>query len=109
MWAIVGVSLGAWAIFGLLTEDHYRSVVESWLIVLSFACVAVVGAATFARGQPIGRWLIRVVSVLALLYAVMWLLLGGVEDASGYWPAIVVGVGLSVYALAVARKGTRAA
>lgn len=108
MWAIVGLSLVAWATWGLLTESHYRSVVESWLIVLAFGLVAIAGAVAFARGVAIGRWLIRIVSILVILYAAMWLLLGGVEDAPGYWLAIVPGVGLAVYALAIARKGARA-
>jgi hypothetical protein len=108
MWAIVGLSSVAWAIWGLLTESHFRSVVESWLIVLAFGLVAIAGAATFARGIAVGRWLISIVSFLVILYAAMWLLLGGVEDAPGYWFAIVPGVGLAAYALAIARRGTRA-
>jgi hypothetical protein len=105
MWALIGAFLGAQAIWGLLTESHYRGVVESWLMVLAFGAVAIGGAVAFARGRSIGRWGIRIVSVLALLYSAMWLLLGGAEDASGYWLGIVVAVIASVYGLIVARKG----
>lgn len=109
LWALVGLALGAWAIWGLLNEDHSRSVVESWLIVLAFAVVCVAAGITFGRTGLLGRVLVRVVSVLALLYAAVWLLFGGLDDASGYWPAIVFATGLSVYALFSARRTASAA
>jgi hypothetical protein len=107
-WTSVGLALAAWATWGLATEGHLPSVVEGWLIVLAFSVLAVAAGLTFGRGAAIGRVLVRVVSSLALLYSGAWLLLGGVDDAPGYWPAIVVAVALSVYSLVVS-GGARAA
>jgi len=103
-WAIVGVALVAFAAWGLATEEHSQAVVISWLIVLAFASVAVAAAITFPKGGKSGRVFVRLASVSALLYAAMWLFLGGVEDAGGYWPCILLGVGLSVYGLVASGK-----
>ena len=109
LWTGVGIALGAWAVWGLITEEHWRSVVISWLILLGFALLAVVAGVTFGTTGLLGRVLIRVVSSLALLYSAAWLLLGGLDDAPGYWPAIVVAVALAIYAFAIARRQARAA
>jgi len=103
-WGVVGLALIAFAGWGLATEEHSQSVVVSWLIVLAFGVIAVTAAITFPRGELMGRVLVRLTSVLALLYAAMWLLLGGVEDAGGYWPWIILGTTLSIYALVASRK-----
>ena len=103
-WTCVGLSLAASTVWGLATEDHSASVVEAWLIVLAFSILAVAAGLTFGRGAAIGRVLVRVVSSLTLLYSAAWLLLGGVDDAPGYWPGIIVGVALSIYSLVVSRR-----
>jgi len=97
LWVLVGLALGSWALWGLATEEHTRSVVVSWLIVLVFAVVSIAAGVTFGRAGLVGRILIRLVSAVALLYAAVWLFLDGVEDAGGYWPAIVFGVALAGY------------
>jgi hypothetical protein len=107
-WVSVGLALAAWAVWGLATEEHHASVVESWLIVLAFSVLAVAAGLTFGRGAALGPVFVRVVSSLALLYSGAWLLLGGVDDAPGYWPAIVAAVALSVYSLAVSRRARAA-
>jgi lipopolysaccharide export LptBFGC system permease protein LptF len=109
LWLITGVALGAESIWGLVTEEHWQSVVISWLIVLAFAILAVVSGVSFGRTGIIGRVLITIVSILALLYSLAWLLLGGVEDASSYSPVIIGLVALSIYALFACRVGARAA
>jgi hypothetical protein len=107
-WISVGLALAAWAVWGLATQDHYASVVESWLITLAFAVLALAAGLTFGGGAAIGPVLVRVVSSLAILYSGAWLLLGGVDDAFGYWPAIVAAVALSVYSLGVSRRARAA-
>lgn len=95
---IFGGALTAWAVWGLATQNHSSSVVVSWLIVLAFASVLVTLAATFGRTRLVGRALLGITSLVFVLYALAWLLLGGVEDAGGYWPALVLGVVFFGYA-----------
>ena len=109
LWAIVAVALAAWSLLGLATDEHSRSVITSWLIALGFSVLALAAGLTFGRTDLLGRVLVRVVSVLALLYSAAWLLLGGVEDAGGYWPAIIFAVALAIYTLVAARSTARAA
>jgi hypothetical protein len=109
LWVLVGLALGGLARWGLIYEEHSRTVVESWLIALAFALACIAAGFTFGRTGLLGRILVRIVSTLALLYSAAWLLLGGVDDASGYWPAIVFGTTLSIYALFSARRGASAA
>ena len=108
LWILAGVALGSWAVCGLTTEEHSKSVVESWLIVLGFAVLAVVAGLTFGCTATLGRVLIRLVSIFALLYSAVWLFLGGIDDASGYAPAIAFATVLAIYALVVSRR-TRSA
>jgi len=108
-WAIAGFGLIAWALWGLMTESHFRSVVESWLTTLAFGMLAIVASIAFVKRTLSGRVLIRLVSVVALFYSAAWLLMGGAEEASTYWPGILVGTVLSIYALVIAGKAARAA
>jgi len=103
-WTSIGLALAVWAVWGLATQDHYASVVESWLITFAFAVLAMAAGLTFGRGTTIGFVLVRIVSSLALLYSGAWLFLGGVDDAPGYWPAVVAAVALSVFSLGASRR-----
>jgi hypothetical protein len=107
-WTTVGLALAAWAMWGLVMGRNYTFVVKSFLIVLGFSVLAVTAGLTFGGGAALGRVLVRLVSLLALLYSGAWLLLGGVDDAPGYWPAIVAAVGLAIYSFVVSGR-TRAA
>ena len=109
LWMLVGVALAGLATLDLVTEERSRSLVESSLIVLAAALVAVTAGLTFRRPGLLGRILVRFISIAALLYAAAWLFLGGVEDASGYWPSILFGVALAVYTLLVAKGSPSAA
>ena len=106
LWLIAGLALVGWAVWGLVTEEHSTSVVASWLIVLTYGAVAIAAGALLPRGKLLGRILVRVAASLALLYAAMWLFLGGVEDAGGYWPGIVIVVALSLYTLLMPSRPT---
>ena len=109
LWLLVGIALSGYAAWGLITDEHLRPVVESWLIVLAFALVSMGAGATLGRSGLFGRVLVRLVSAAVLLYAAAWLLLGGVDDAGGYWPAIVLGVALAGYTLFASRPNLNAA
>lgn len=108
LWTIVGATLAAWASWGLVTEDHSRSVITSWLIVFGFSVLALTAGLTFGRTNLLGRVLVCVVAVLSLLYSIAWLLLGGWDDAFGYWPAIILAVLLAIYSFVAASKQARA-
>lgn len=95
---LLGVALAAWALWGLVTEEHSSSVVTSWLIVLAFAFVLVALAATFGQTKFLGSALLGAVSLVFILYTLAWLFLGGIEDAAGYWPGIVLGFVFFAYA-----------
>jgi hypothetical protein len=104
LWILAGVALGTWAVWGLVTEEHSKSVVESWLIALGFAVLAVVAGVTFGRTAILGRVLIRLVSIFALLYSAVWFFLGGMDDASSYAPGIAFATVLAIYALVASRR-----
>ena len=104
LWVLAGLALGSWAVWGLITEEHSKSVVESWLIALGFAVLAVVAGLMFGRTVPLGRVLIRFVSIFALLYSAVWFFLGGMDDASGYAPFIAFATVLAIYALVASRR-----
>jgi hypothetical protein len=106
-WIAIGLSLATWAIGELATQDHYASDVKSWVIILALSILAVVAGLSFRRGTALGRVLIRVVSGLALLYSAFWLHRGGLDEAIGYWPAIVLAVALSIYSLVVSLRLVR--
>ena len=107
LWLVAGVELVGWAVWGLVTEEHSTSVVISWLIVITYGTVAIVAGALLPRGGLLGLILVRIAASLALLYAATWLLLGGVEDAAGYWPGIVIAVALSLYTLLIPARPAR--
>jgi len=109
LWVVVGIALAAWGVWGLATEGHETSVALSWLFELGFAALATAAGLTFVRGTRLGRLLVRTVSVLALVYSLAWLFLGGIDDASGYAPAILAFVALSIYGLAASNLAPRAA
>ena len=104
LWGTAGVALIGLAAHGLATESHFRSVVESWLFTLGYGTFAVIAAVTFWRRGLSGRVLIRIVSVLALIYAAAWVLFGGIEEASTYSPWIIASISIAVYALWAASK-----
>jgi hypothetical protein len=109
LWLLVGLALAAWSIWGLATQEHWPSVVASWLLVLGFAVLAIVAGAEFGYRRAMGRVLVRVVSGLSLIYALAWLLLGGIEDAASYAPGIALLVALSIYAFFAAKFSASAA
>jgi hypothetical protein len=108
LWALAGVALVALAAHGLVTESRFESVVVSWLITLGCGALAIIAAITFWRRGLTGRVLVRIVSVLVLIYAAAWLIFGGIEQASAYWPWIIISSGIAVYALWVAGRVARA-
>ena len=77
LWTLVGVALVAWAIWGLIVEEHYRSVVESWLIALGYGAFALLGGLPVALGTALGRIPVRIVAVLGLLYIAAYIVFGG--------------------------------
>jgi hypothetical protein len=95
---LLGVCLALWAIRGLVVEEWSRSALESWLIIVAFATVLVGAGLALGRSQLLGRALLGLACVVMFLYAAAWLFLGGVEDAGGYWPFIVLGVAFASYA-----------
>jgi hypothetical protein len=108
LWAIAGLGLIALAVHGLTTQSQFESVVTSWLITLGCGALAIIAAVAFWHRGLVGRVLIRTISVLALIYAAAWLLLGGVEDAGSYWPWIMFSGILAVYGLWVTHRVARA-
>jgi hypothetical protein len=105
LWVFTGVALGMWSVWGLVTE---RTSALDWLIVLAFAIVAGAGGYLFGRTRLLGRVLVSIASLVSLLYALVWLFLGGAEDAFGYVVVLVPLVCLSIYALVVASTNANA-
>ena len=109
LWGVSGAAFAGWSTWGLTMEEHSFKVVTVWLLVLGFALLALLAAVSFGRAGVIGRFMVRLVSVLALAYSVAWLLLGGVDDAFSYLPGVVYFVALSAYGLVIASREARAA
>ena len=107
-WVSIGLAMAAWAIWGLIKTSQYAFTLRPWLIVLSASVLMIAAGVMFGRGARFGRPLVRLVSWLALLYSGAWLFLGGVDDALGYWPGIVVAVALAIYSIAVTRSARAA-
>lgn len=101
LWAFAGVALGGWAIWGLATLGHYQPVDESDLIVLAFAALCLVAGITFGRTKVIGLVLVGLVFAIVLVYSVLWLLYGGVEDGTEQAPVLALLIALSVYSFFV--------
>ena len=93
----------AWVIWELFTEEYTKSDVTSLLLVLGFSALAFCAGIAFSRRIELGHTLIRVVSTLALLYSAAWLLLGGVDDAPGYSPAMIFMTLLAIYSFVTSR------
>jgi len=107
LWIMTGLWLIAVSVHGLVTESWVESVVTSWLIPIAFGALAILAAVTFWRRGLVGRVLIRITSALTILYSAGWLLMGGVEDAGGYWPWILFSTALAIYGIWVARRVAR--
>ena len=101
---LFGVALAAWAVWCLMTQIHSKPVVTSWLVVLAFACLLIAVCVTLGRTRFLGKVLLGVVSIVFVLYALAWLLLGGVDDAGNYWPALALGIAFFGYANYVSYK-----
>src|ERR1043166_7006618 len=97
MWLTIGGALAIWAIHGLVTQPGSKNVAISWLMCLSFSLLAITAGITSLPGSLLGRVLTRVVSCLALLYTLVWLFFGGLEDAPSYAPVLLVMLVLSTY------------
>ena len=107
LWIVAGLWLIAVSVHGLVTESWVESVVTSWLVSIAFGAFAILAAVAFWRRGLVGRVLIWIASVLTLLYAAAWLLMGGVEDAGGYWPWMLFLTALAIYGIWVARRVAR--
>ena len=103
-WASIGLALVAYSIWGIVRTSQYGFMIRPWLIVLCASALMIAAGLTFGLGTRFGRPLVRLVSWLALLYSVGWLFLGGLEDALGYWPGIVVAVALAIYSIVITRS-----
>jgi len=94
---LFGMGLVGWSAWGLMTEPEPRSLVQLWLVILVFGTILGSGA-LLGRTRILGRVLLGFASAIIFLYALSWLLLGGIEDAGSYWPGIIVGVSFAAYA-----------
>jgi len=88
-------------VWGLVVEDHFPSVVSSWLITLAYGVLALAGGYLALRAQAGSRYVLVVASVLGLLYALVYVTVGGIGDASSYVPGVVALATLSVCTLFV--------
>ena len=99
--------IGGVALIALLINDFVLDAYQDWLV-LGIATFPVLAGLMFGRAGLIGRVMVRVVSVMALLYSAAWLFMGGMDDALDYWPGIIIATLLAIYALIVARTEARA-
>ncbi len=104
-WVLFGLALAGWAIWGALTMPYVPAgLVVTWLMQGTCALLAAAAGVAFARGMRHGHILLRVVSILSLLYGLAWLLLGGMHDVPHYGvPLLIIGA-LSVYGLFLSQE-----
>lgn len=100
-WSLLGLILSAQSVWGLMVEDHFPSVVTSWLITLAYGVTALAGGYLALRAQARSRYVLVVASVLGLLYALVYVTFGGIGDASSYAPGVAVLTALAACTLFV--------
>lgn len=101
LWAMTGAVLGLYAAWELCTTSYSSSATGSLLMVSGFSILAIAAGITLTRMRRLGHVLVFSVSVLTILYAMSWIFMGGVEDASSYWPVISFMTALSLYSFFV--------
>ena len=99
LWALVGLALSTWAIWGLAVQPHIKSTVISWLIALAYGFLSFGGGWLTACGRTLGRYFLAASSAIALAYALVYFLFGGLADAFAYLPGIMALLALSAYTL----------
>jgi hypothetical protein len=105
LWLFIGAAIGAWCLttaFTTLREaDYVSGPFLASLIGLAFAVLVMVGAYLAMRNRPAGAMLLKVVSGLGLMYLVVYVLFGGVDDTGWvYHIGVVLLAVLSVVTLA---------
>ncbi len=98
-WFVAGLALCAQAGWGLVVEDHFASVTGSWLITLVCGVLAVMGGVLSAWAHRAGAYVLAAVSVLGVLYALAYFLLGGLDDAGSYFLGVVALLMLAIFTL----------
>ena len=103
-WVLIGLALGVWAIWAAATTSYVPAeLILTWLLQAAYAVLAATAGIAFARGAHYGRALLRIVSILSLVYSLAWLLLGGIQDVPHYAIPLLVIAALSVYGLVLSR------
>src|ERR1700683_765885 len=101
LWALAGSALVLWSIYGavaLQSEFGFMAgAFTAGVIATAFGLLALAGSILTLRQRRVGQHLLRTVSVLAVLYAVIYFLLGRQDRGPMY--AFAVG---SLFLLAAA-------
>lgn len=103
-WLVIGLALAAWAVWSAIDSWLYFKFIsgafKAAMPLLAFALIAVGGAALAWRGLKSGTRILQACSVFGLLYALVYLLFGGLEEARSYLPWIIVLICLAAATLA---------
>jgi hypothetical protein len=101
VWALVGAAVILWAVYGAVTlQSEFGFMAGAFtaaVMAIAFGLLALAGSILTFRQRRAGQNLLRAVSVLAILYAVVFFLFG--REVRGPIYALVVG---SLLLLAVA-------
>ena len=110
-WLLVGLALAGWSIWSIWSAWQYFHFIsgdeKASILLLAFAGLATVGSIFAWRGSRRGELALQVTSVLGLLYTVIYVVFGGLEDAPRYLPGLAVLALLSVSTLATFTKDWR--
>jgi len=97
LWALVGSALVLWSIYGAVTLQsefgYMAGAFTAAVIATVFGLLALAGSILTLRQRRAGQHLLHAVSVLAVLYAVIYFLLGR-EDRGPMYAFAVGGVSL---------------
>lgn len=91
IWSATGFALMVWSVVELWQIGHnsYLGVnsgaFKSTLISSGFSLVCIIGALGLMFNKAWGRVIILIVAILSIVYAVGYLLLGGIEDTGGIY------------------------
>jgi hypothetical protein len=93
-WLVLGVALLAWCVWGAISSWHYFHFAsggfKASIIAGTFSVLVMLGALLALRSRTLGSWLLNAGAVVAVLYALAYLFLGGYEDAPLQAPAVAV-------------------
>jgi hypothetical protein len=94
-WSITSIALTLWCIrelWNILTNSYgvNRGALIATVIGLGFALFCFISSRALLSSKPYGRLMILIVSVLVLLYGIVFLLFGGSEDVSKTYSLIVL-------------------